>query len=183
MTSRTVRNFIPFILLFALLSLLGRELYSATPKELPSALVGEALPAFNLPTLNSTSTHLKSSDLKGHVTILNVWASWCYACNYEHDMLMKIKQNYHVPMYGILYKDDAGTASSYLSKQGNPYVTVGDDSSGDTAIDLGVYGTPEMFIINPQGRIVYRHVGAVDQSTWDEDIYPLIKKYEHKAKA
>jgi len=177
MTLKKIKHAIPLFVLFALLSLLARELFSANTNNLPSALIGEKLPAFSLPSLYQSNRYLSSKHLRGRVVLLNVWASWCSACQKEHDMLMKISEQYRIPIYGILYKDDANGARNWLKRHGNPYVLVGNDTSGDTAIDLGVYGTPETFVISPQGRIIYRHVGVIDQSDWNKVLYPLIKKY------
>ena len=169
---------IPFILLIALLGLLWHELFSARAAEIPSALVGEPVPHFRLQTLFAPPNQFTEKNLRGRVSLLNVWATWCYACNLEHGMLMKIKDEYHVPIYGINYKDNPQDARAYLQKKGNPYVMIGSDNSGDTGIDLGIYGTPETFVISPRGRIIYRHVGTIDQETWDSVLYPLLKKYE-----
>lgn len=176
--NKHIKIILPFIFLFALLGLLARELFFAKKGELPSAMIGEKVPSFSLPTLSSTEKTLSNKNLGGHVILINVWATWCYACNYEHPMLLKIKNEYHVPIYGIDYKDNADEARQWLAKHGNPYEEIGSDFSGDVAIDFGVYGTPETFVISPQGRIVYRHVGVIDQETWDNVIYPLVKKYD-----
>ena len=111
------------------------------------------------------------------MSLLNVWATWCYACEIEAPMLLKIKTQYHIPIYSILYKDDPKEALLSLKKNGNPYVMIGLDRKGDTAIDLGVYGTPETFVISREGKIIYRHVGIINQTVWDSVLYPLIKKY------
>lgn len=172
-----MRKTIPFIILFALLGLLGWELFYAKPNELPSVLVGKDLPAFSLPNLYLQEPPLNSSALQNGFILLNVWATWCHACRQEHEMLMKIKNEYHIPIYGINYKDKADAAIHWLKENGDPYVMVGEDFSGDTAIDLGVYGTPETFVLM-DGRIIYRHIGSLDQQAWDEHLYPLIKRSE-----
>jgi cytochrome c biogenesis protein CcmG/thiol:disulfide interchange protein DsbE len=180
-----VKQLLPLIILFALLSLLWRELFSATPGTLPSALIGEPIPHFSLVALqqNENANKIKlfsTNDLHDKkVVLLNYWASWCGACAMEHSMLMTIKQQYNIPIYGIDYKDEPDTARRYLAKHGNPYVLVGSDITGDVAIDFGVYGTPETYII-AKGRIVYRRVGAIDQDTWDTELYPLIQKYQQE---
>lgn len=169
---------IPFIILFALLGLLWRELFYANPHEIPSALIGENVPQFSLPILTKENSFFTNKELVGHVSLINVWATWCYACAQEHDMLLKIKENYHVPIYSINYKDNQRDALNWLLQHGNPYVLTGSDKNGDVAIDFGVYGTPETFVISPQGKIIYRHIGAIDQATWDNILYPLVKQYE-----
>lgn len=179
MTSK-LKQIIPFIILLALFSMLFYELFYSKPNELPSALIGEPVPHFQLASLSMPQKIFTQKDLLGHgVVLLNVFAAWCYACSLEQPMLMKIKEQYHIPIYGIDYKDTKEAATNWLRKNGNPYILTGTDKSGDVAIDLGVYGTPETFIISPNGHIVYRHVGTLDQKTWDEVLYPLVKKYAH----
>lgn len=167
---------IPFILVFVLFILLAWELFYAKPSELPSALIGENVPVFKLPNLYPSQPPLTQKALAGKTVLLNVWATWCYACSLEHDMLMKIKNEYHVPIYSIDYKDNSQDALNWLEENGNPYELIGADANGNVAIDFGVYGTPETFVINANGKIIYRHIGAIDQKTWDEILYPLIKK-------
>lgn len=171
-------NFItPFIILFLLFGILAYELFYAKPHELPSTLIGEKVPRFSLPTLSTANITFNNQRLVGQVSLLNVWASWCYACNTEAAMLLKIKNDYHVTIYGINYKDKPEDARKWLKQYGNPYTLIGSDKNGDVAIDLGVYGTPETFVINSAGEIVYRHVGAINQQDWDNVIYPIVKKY------
>jgi cytochrome c biogenesis protein CcmG/thiol:disulfide interchange protein DsbE len=171
-----IKKIIPFVTLFLLFILLGWELFYAKPSELPSALIGESVPSFDLSNIYPVQARFTNKALTGRVALLNVWATWCSACYMEHKMLMKIKNEYHVPIYSLVYKDDAQKAQDWLEQYGNPYVLIGDDEKGDTAIDFGVYGTPETFVINPQGKIVYRHIGVINQKVWDEELYPLIKK-------
>lgn len=179
MNAFKLKYILPFIILFALLALLTYELFYSNPYELPSALVGEPVPPFELPLLGQSNVSITDKHLQGRAALLNVWATWCYACGVEHEMLMKIKEQYHVPIFSIDYKDNEEDAKTWLKEHGNPYIMIGNDSHGDVAIDLGVYGTPETFVINPEGKIIYRHIGVIDQKAWDEVLYPLIKKYEH----
>lgn len=172
----SIKKIFPFIIFLGLVVILGRELFYAKPNELPSALLGQNVPAFEVPTLLG-QTKLTEKDLKGRVTLLNVWATWCYACSQEHEMLMKIKNQYRIPVYSLDYKDNPSDAKKWLRQLGNPYVLTGIDAKGDVAIDLGIYGTPETFVINKEGKIVYRHVGVITQQVWDEVLYPVVKKY------
>jgi len=172
-----IKKFSPLFFLFVLFFLLWRSLFYAHTHELPSALIGEPLPHFQLKTLYAPHSFLTPTVFHGQVSLLNVWATWCQACSQEQEMLMKISQDYHIPIYGIDYKDNADAAKKWLQDYGNPYISIGSDPSGDTAIDLGVYGTPETFIISPHGKIIYRHVGVIDQHTWDHVLYPLIQQY------
>lgn len=176
--TRRLKLTIPFIVLFLLLSLLWHQLYSANSNNYVSSMTGESVPDFSMPNLYSPDDTFTPNDFHGHAVLLNVWASWCSACKAEHAMLMKIKDDYHVPIYGILYRDNSTDAMNLLKQRGNPYTMVGNDSNGDASVDLGIYGTPETFVINPSGKIIYRHIGVITQNVWDEIIYPLIEQYE-----
>ena len=166
----------PFLCLFLLFGLLFYELFHAKPNELASARIGDSVPAFKLATVYSPELSFTQADMQGKVSLLNVWATWCYACALETDMLMKIKTQYHIPIYSIAYKDHPLDVKKWLQEKGNPYLLTGLDTNGDTAIDLGVYGTPETFIIDNHGKIIYRHIGVINQSNWDHVLYPLIQQ-------
>jgi len=170
-----VKKAIPFIFLFLFILLFGRELLHADPNKLTSSLTGEPIPNFQLPTLLSSQTFFNNKDLMGHVSLLNVWATWCYACKIEAPFLMQIKKKYPIAIYGIAYKDDPDEIKTWLQKYGDPYRLIGNDKNGEVAIDLGIYGTPETFVINKEGKIIYRHIGVLDQKTWKSIIYPLIQ--------
>jgi cytochrome c biogenesis protein CcmG/thiol:disulfide interchange protein DsbE len=137
---------------------------------------GTALPAFNVPTLIPAGKQLSNKTFAGKVSLLHVWASWCKYCRTEHSMLMKIKNEYNVPIYSLDYRDNPVNAKAWLKMQGNPYVLVGNDASGDAASSLGVYGTPETFVIDKHGMSRYHYVGAIDQGSWDDTLWPLIQK-------
>jgi cytochrome c biogenesis protein CcmG/thiol:disulfide interchange protein DsbE len=175
---RKTLHIFPFIILFLLTSLLAFELFHFKPYALPSPLLGENVPPFHLQNLFPEGPPLTNALLRGRVVLLNVWATWCAACSMEHAMLLKINQQYHVPIYSIDYKDDAQNAIQWLQQQGNPYALTGQDNQGDAVLDLGVYGTPETFVIGPAGNIVYRQIGPIDQKVWDETLYPLIQHYQ-----
>ena len=169
--------FIPFLILLLLLFILWQALFNTKPNEIASPLIGEDLPHFKLPLLFQPQKILDSKDIKGEVSLINVWASWCYACSEEAQMLTIIKEKYHVPIYGIVYKDNEADAKQWLQSYGYPYTTIADDRDGNATIELGVYGIPETFIISKEGKILYRHTGSINQKNWDEVLYPLIKKY------
>lgn len=167
---------IPFAFLLGLLTLLGKELHSSgyTP---PPGMIGEKLPRFSLPLLGESSGTLNRGTLSGKVSLLNVWASWCSSCRSEHELLMKIKNKYGIPIYGILYRDNHGKAMKYLLSEGDPYQLVGADDRGDMAVNLGIYGTPETFVVGKDGTILYRQTGALTEYNWKKIIYPIIKQY------
>lgn len=172
------RLLIPFIVLAALLILLWQALFNSQPRVLPSAMVGENLPSFQLPTI-AGKQQLSSKTFKGHVSLLTVWATWCEACRLEQPTLLAIQQRYHIPIYGIAYKSEAQDIRQWLRQNGNPFMIVANDVNGDAAIDLGIYGTPETFVISPAGKIVYRQVGAINAAVWNKVLLPIVRKYQY----
>lgn len=169
---------IPFAIIIALFGFLYHELYFAKTNNIESGMIGEDVPPFALNDLNKPNAFFTEHDLTNQVSLLNVWATWCYACEIEAPMLLNIKEKYHVPVYAIDYKDNPAEVKKWLKRYGNPYIKIGDDNTGQASVDLGIYGTPETFVINKKGEIVYRHVGVLDQKTWDNVLYPMIKKLE-----
>lgn len=166
----------PFIILFSLFFLLWYELFNGMNQKYSTSLVGETIVNFQLPNILPTKATLSHQDLIGQVCLLNIWATWCYACKVEAPMLMEIQQKYHIPIYGIVYKDDIQQVKAWLKKYGDPYRLLGNDPYGSVSLDFGIYGTPETFIINREGKIVYRHIGSIDKKSWENTLYPLIKK-------
>lgn len=169
----------PFVIFMGLLLFFYRGL-SLDPQTLPSVEVGKPLPFFELPPLTG-HVPLSSAHLKGRVSILNVWASWCPACTEEQAFLLTLKQQ-GVALYGLNYKDKARDAKAWLEEWGDPYQGIGQDITGRVAIDLGVYGAPETFLIDQQGIIRYRHVGVLNATLWDEVFVPRIKALEEHAR-
>ena len=170
---------IPFAV-FTLLVLFFWRGLSLDPQQLPSVQIGKPLPLFRLPTLGNKQVELTSADLKGQVFLLNVWASWCYACTIEQLFLLQLKQD-GVTIFGLNYKDKTDDASKWLTEWGNPYKLVGEDVAGKVAIDLGVYGAPETFLVDKAGIIRYRHVGVLNADVWQQYFLPLIKQLEQAA--
>jgi cytochrome c biogenesis protein CcmG/thiol:disulfide interchange protein DsbE len=146
------------------------------PAEVPSPLVGKSAPEFTLPRLHEPSQTLSLQDLKGHVTLLNVWASWCESCRVEHPLLLNIAASGAVPVYGLNYKDEREKAIGWLKKLGDPYQAIAVDQNGRTAIDFGVYGAPETYLIDQNGIIVYKKIGPVTPQDWQKNISPLIQQ-------
>jgi cytochrome c biogenesis protein CcmG/thiol:disulfide interchange protein DsbE len=169
------------LLIFALLSgLFWYALHSGDPSRLPSALVGKPVPAFTLPPIEGLtgegSQGFETADLaKGEPTIVNVWASWCVPCHEEHPLLLELAKQPGVRLYGINYKDDAAAARRFLGRYGNPFARVGADRSGRVAIDWGVYGVPETYVITGDGRIAYRHVGPLTEDAIKQKLLPLVQ--------
>lgn len=174
-TTRMLLALAPILIFVAVLFFLWRGL-SINPEILPSALLGKPAPQFHLPDLMTPAYPLTEQNFKGQVTLLNVWASWCAACEMEHPMLMEIKNRYQIPIYGLVYKDNPKKIQAFLNEFGNPYSRLGNDSRGEVAMDFGVYGTPETFVIDKKGIIVYRHVGLINQRVWETELLPVIKR-------
>lgn len=171
-----LKYLLPYFILLTLFFILYIELFSPQ-KKFTSQMIGEMLPDFKLEDLYDPQKTFSSKKLQAQVSLLNVWSSWCYACSLEQPFLLKIKTLYKVPIYGINYKDKRQDALNWLAKYGNPYYQIGKDSQGKVAIELGIYGTPETFLIGPKGQILYRHVGIINQEIWETLLYPLVKQY------
>lgn len=144
------------------------------PRKVPSPLIGKPAPAFDLPTLAQPERRLATTDLRGEVAVVNVWASWCVTCREEHPVLMDFSRRNLVPLYGLNYKDERTDALAWLAEFGNPYRDSVSDSEGKTGLDWGVYGVPETFILDKQGRIRYKHIGAVSAADLQQRLLPLI---------
>jgi cytochrome c biogenesis protein CcmG/thiol:disulfide interchange protein DsbE len=165
---------IPFFLFIVLALLFWRGL-ELDPHHLPSAKIGQTLPNFKLTTLDEKI--LTPSSMRGHPAIFNVWASWCMACADEQVTLMQLADK-GVAIYGLNYKDTTENARAWLDEWGNPYQQVGEDVDGKVAINLGVYGAPETFLIDKNGVIQYRHVGALTMAAWEKEFMPRLKSLE-----
>lgn len=161
---------LPLLAFVALAILLGSRLGN-DPTVLPSARLGQPMPAFSLPSLLEPQQLLTAADLKGEVAVLNVWATWCISCLIEHPVLLQMAQA-GVPIHGINYKDDRQAALKYLELHGNPFRQVVSDDRGDLGIDLGVYGAPETYLLDRDGNIRYRMIGVLDAQKWESDLRP-----------
>jgi len=177
MTGITLKAALPLIVFGALAVLLGVGL-RLDPREVPSPLVGKPEPAFALPQLNAPAKTLAVADLKGRVWVLNVWASWCAPCREEHPLLVALARANAVPLVGLNYKDDARNADEWLRRLGDPYVANAVDANGRAAIDWGVYGVPESFVVDREGVVRLKHVGPLTREIWQRDIEPLLRKLQ-----
>ncbi|HEV2335913.1 MAG TPA: DsbE family thiol:disulfide interchange protein, partial [Stellaceae bacterium] len=133
------------------------------PNVLPSPLIDQPAPEFALPPLAGDRPGFSSADLKGHVSLVNTFASWCAPCRVEHPVLNALAQTKRVAIYGIDYKDKPDAARAWIAELGNPYTRIGADD-GRVGIEWGVYGVPETFIVDSQGRIRYKHVGPLTEA-------------------
>jgi len=174
--SRTGR-LLPLIGFAVLLALLGFGVWwsqSHLPREVPSPLIGKPAPAFDLPRLDTPGRHLTKADMLGQPDLVNVFASWCFACGQEHPVLMAWSSRFGIPLIGYNYKDKPADAKAWLARHGNPYHMVIADRSGRTAIDFGVYGAPETYLIDARGIIRYKHIGPLTPEIIHDDLAPKI---------
>lgn len=155
---------------------------SRDPSQLPSALIGKAVPTFDLPPVEGRTPGLASNDLYGEVSLVNVFASWCVACRAEHPLFMLLARDRTVPIHGLNYKDRPQDAAQWLNTRGDPYTRTGADRDGRVAIDWGVYGVPETFVVGADGRIAHKHVGPVTEQALRETILPLVERLRQQTK-
>jgi len=149
---------------------LGRD-----PTKLPSTLIGKPLPAFALSSVRRGDDGLATADLRGAPRLLNVFASWCVTCKYEHPVLLALKAR-GVPIDGLDWKDEPAAGAHYLAENGDPYRKVGNDRSGRAGIDLGVAAVPETFVIDGAGRVRFKEVGPITPEEWTQKIEPLMAR-------
>ena len=169
------RMLVPFIIFAGLGFFLWRGLYN-DPHRIPSALVNKSVPEFKMTNLFHPKNMLTQEIFKGHVSILNVFASWCMYCLSEHAIMMDLARPGDVEIYGLNYKDDRHKALKWLERYGNPFNKIIFDPNGQLAVNLGVYGTPETFIIDSHGVIRYRYAGPITQQVLQQSIMPEIEK-------
>lgn len=170
-----LRYLIPIGLLLALVTFfyvgLGRD-----KQTLPSPLIGKPAPEFSLPRVDDSTQVVSSRDFAGQPYVLNVWATWCVGCRQEHDALLEIASRGEVPIVGLNWKDDMQLAQQWLRELGNPYVVTAFDEEGRVAIDWGVYGAPETFLVDAKGTVIHKHVAPLTVEIWEREFMPLIKQ-------
>lgn len=180
-TRRTGRRWLVFLPLGLFLALAGiflvQLLSGRDVSVVPSALIGEPAPQTPLPPLEGSGLPgFEPSQFSGKVTLVNVWASWCAPCRQEHPLLMRLAQDERIEIAGLNYKDRPENARRFLGELGNPYSAVGVDGSGRVAIEWGVYGVPETFLVGPDGRILYKHVGPFTEDAVATRLMPEIER-------
>jgi cytochrome c biogenesis protein CcmG/thiol:disulfide interchange protein DsbE len=170
--------FLPLAVFLALAGVFLAQLLSGRDiSTVPSALLGEQAPGTSLPPLPGLDLPgLSSADFKGKVTLVNVWASWCAPCREEHPVLMALAQDKRVSIAGLNYKDRPENARRFLGDLGNPFMAIGIDEAGRTAIDWGVYGVPETFLVGRDGKILFKHVGPLTVDATQRTLLPEIEK-------
>ena len=146
------------------------------PREVPSPFIGRAAPAFKLEQLHQPQLAFAPEEMRGKVWLLNVWASWCVACQVEHPLLVKMARERVVPIVGLNYKDKRDDGMKWLARHGDPYVLSAYDHDGRVGIDYGVYGVPETFVIDKQGVIRFKQIGPITPEALEKKIKPLLKE-------
>jgi len=173
-----VKKFLIPLVIFILVGLaLGRGLF-LNPTYIPSPFIGKPMPAFSLPLASKPKVDLSNADLKGHVTLINIFASWCVSCKEEMPSLMRLQAMHMVALVGVDYKDTHAGLDHYLGIYGNPYSTIVTDERGMTAINWGIYGVPETFVINKKGIVAYKFVGPISERKLNDKLIPLVKRLE-----
>ncbi len=178
----------PVAIFAALAALFAKGLTNDDPNRIPSVLLGKPVPEFNLPAVDDLTADgqqlpgLKTADLKtGRVSVINVWASWCAPCRVEHPFLMQLAEHKDIHLAGINYKDKPENARRFLGALGNPFARVGADQKGSAAVDWGVYGVPETFIVDGDGVIRYKWIGPLTERALNEELIPRIRSTQAKS--
>ncbi len=172
---------IPLVVFILLVTVLALGFRLEDPHYLPSQLINKPFPEFSLPDLHQNDRIITKADLTGDVTLVNVWATWCPNCLVEHPELMRISREEDIVLYGVNYNDETNKAIRWLERHKNPFKLNIVDNKGTLAIDLGVYGAPETFVLDENGVIQYRHVGAVTRMVWDSKILPVVSLLRKQA--
>lgn len=174
---------VPLIIFVALSAIFFKQLLNTDDKSaIPSALIGKQAPVFELAPLaglNRAGKSIPGFDstlFQGNVSIVNIWASWCVPCRLEHPIITELAEDKRIHLFGLNYKDKPENALRFLGQLGNPYERVGVDPKGQIAIDWGVYGIPETFIVGKDGSILYKHVGPISPEIVKTKIMPVIEK-------
>jgi cytochrome c biogenesis protein CcmG, thiol:disulfide interchange protein DsbE len=180
---RLLLALLPLIIFMALAAVFTVQLLSGRDESLiPSALIGKPAPAMTLPPVEGLVKDgqpmpgLDPAGFAGQVTLVNVWASWCVPCRVEHPLLMQLAADKRIRLVGLNYKDKPENARSFLGELGNPFSAVGADTTGRAAIEWGVYGVPETFIVGRDGKVLYKHVGPFDPVSIRDELVPVIEK-------
>ena len=168
------KRFLPLTLFAVLAAILYLGFSLRDPHLLPSALLGKPFPHFDLPTL-ADGRRVGRADLVGAPRLVNVWATWCPTCLAEHGELLRIRAETGISIIGVNYKDDRAQAIAWLNRHGDPYDLHIVDANGDLGVELGVYGAPETFLVDAQGVVRYKHVGAVTATVWRDELAPALR--------
>ncbi|MGD9941846.1 MAG: DsbE family thiol:disulfide interchange protein [Burkholderiaceae bacterium] len=174
---RILRFLLP-ALIFAVIAVFLLKGLDRDPRELPSPLIGKPAPDFSLPTVHDPATSWSPQALRGQVWLLNVWGSWCAACQVEHPLFNELARARTLPIVGLAWKDKPENSRAWLAKLGDPYTVSVSDEPGRVAIDYGVYGAPETFLIDRQGIIRFKHVGPITAELLRDKLLPLVRQLQ-----
>lgn len=171
-----MKRWFPLVFFFVLVGFFAKGLF-LNPREVPSPFIGKPAPVFSLPVVGQAEKAFSTTDMKGQVWLLNVWAPWCVSCRVEHKLLMALADSRTAPpIVGLNWKDKTREAERLLIQTGNPYVAVPDDLSGRVGMDWGVTGTPETYLIDKTGTVRLKHVGPIDIDVWRNKFVPKLKE-------
>jgi cytochrome c biogenesis protein CcmG/thiol:disulfide interchange protein DsbE len=169
---------IPLVVILALAGVFGKRLLDVErgldPSLIPTVLLNTPIPDFDLPPLPGRGEALTSAGLKGQVSLINVWGSWCVACLAEHPVLLEISKSGEVPIHGIAWRDDPEKSLAWLAKHGDPYSKIGQDPNSKAAIAFGIVAAPETFLVDAEGIIRYKQTGPITPDVWRNTLKPLI---------
>jgi cytochrome c biogenesis protein CcmG/thiol:disulfide interchange protein DsbE len=169
------RYFVP-VLVLAVLAVFFYGGLGLNPSRVTSPLLGKPAPEFSLPTVRDPAVNVGSEDFKGQVALLNVWGTWCVECRHEHPFLLELARSSGIPIYGLNVKDERANSIAWLDELGDPYVASAFDAEGRVAIDWGVYGAPETFLIGRDGTVLHKHISPLTPAVWRRDFMPLIRQ-------
>lgn len=172
-----LRRFVPLSIFVLIAAFLGVGL-TIDSTRVPSPFIDREIPAFDLPAVADPQQRVRPGDFRGEVWLLNVWATWCVACREEHEVLMTAAREHGLTIVGLDYKDERDAALDWLDRLGNPYVVSAFDADGRAAIDLGVYGVPETYVIDGRGIIRDKHIGPISPDQLRDRILPLVQRLE-----
>jgi cytochrome c biogenesis protein CcmG, thiol:disulfide interchange protein DsbE len=153
------------------------------PKIIQSPLLGKPAPTFRLQQVEDPTKFVDTRDFAGQVYVLNAWGTWCGGCRQEHPALLAIARQQLIPIVGLDTKDELANAQSWLTQLGNPYVATAFDPDGRAAIDWGVYGAPESFLVDAKGIVIYKYIGPLSLPVWQQEFVPRIQTAKQTAKA
>ena len=167
------RFILPLVAAVVLIPILVLGLRS-DPTALPSPYIGKPAPEFELPTLKDPAKTIGTANLRGQMSIVNIWATWCVGCRAEPQFLVELSEEGSIPIYGINWRDNRQNALNWLAQLGDPYVAPGFDADARVGIDWGAYGAPETFLVNADGIVLYRFTGPLSWPIWEQEFVPLI---------
>lgn len=178
--SKLLKALLPLVL-FSMLAFFLVKGLKRNPHHVPSAFIGKPVPQFSKNALQVSNHPITNKIFQGHVSLLNVFASWCVYCRAEDPVLMDLKRAHQVFVYGLDYKDKRLSAMQWLENYGDPYDKIIFDPKGALAFNLGVYGTPETFIVDKHGVIRYKYVGPITSKKWKTTLQPIIAELNHES--